>query len=280
MTTVHIAEPTGCLNGCHTGSGDTRQPTMPAGNALLCAACIKRLDSWLKLIPDSYGLLPLVIEHGTVTTNPESAHVKRTDPPAPMRLEVVDLLDTRRGVQYDESGAPMVGDNRRGVFGLILAWSGRLRLERELPRNCDCGHPSKVHHWAPPFASLCRAKCRCTTWSVTTTLAEECSYLAQHLAWISEQDWAGDLYAELQPQNRQLGDAVGDYRPAPIGMCVASVPAPGLNLDVLCGGPLYRDEDGYGVHCKRCGDETDVDTLRRLGLSVGLFHDIDQKEAS
>lgn len=282
VETAHTAVPPNhCLNGCHTGHGADRTPRETEGDALICKRCIKQLDTWLRAIPETYALLPRFIQHGSVETNPESAHVKIPDPPAPMRLEIVDLLDTRRGYQYDDDGMPLVGDTRRGVFGTIVAWSARIHLDRNLPRPCDCGHGALLHKWAVPMVSLCRANCPCTSWVVTTTLVAECSFIAAHLAWVTEQAWVEDLYAELKPLERELGDAVGDYRPASIGMCVAEVAAPGLNqVSVLCGGPLYRDEEGHGVHCPRCGNKTEIDTLQRLGRSVGLFSDTDHQEAS
>lgn len=273
----HIAEPpAGCLNGCHTGHGPERQPREPEPGARICTSCIKRLTGWLRTIPESYHWLPLVLEHGTVTANPESSAVKAPDAPAPMRLEIVDLLDYRRGYQHDAHGVLVAGDNRRGAFGILLAWAGRIRLERDLPRSCDCGHTGMLHCWAPPLASLCRANCGCTGWQVKATVAGECAFITQHLAWVTEQEWTAELYAELKPLARQLSDAVGEFRPAAVGMCVALVPPPAsseLDTEVLCGGALYRDSDGMGVHCASCGDKTRLETLRRLGREVGLLSD-------
>jgi hypothetical protein len=283
VETGHVAVPPNhCLNGCHTGHGADRTPRETEGAALICKRCIKQLDGWLRTIPETYALLPRFIQHGSVETNPESAHVKLPDPPAPMRLEIVDLLDTRRGTQFDDDGLPMAGvDNRRGVFGTMVAWAGRIHLERNLPRPCDCGHDVLLHRWAVPMVSLCRANCACANWVVTATLAGECAFITGHLAWVTEQDWVEDLYTELKPLVRELGDAVGDYRPAAIGMCLAEVPAPGLTaVNVLCGGPLYRDEEGHGVHCARCGDKTGIDTLQRLGRVIGILSDTDHQEAS
>lgn len=271
---IHVASPpSACLNGCHDGHGADRVATETEGASKLCRRCIKHLNGWLRVIPDSYALLPLVVTHGSVETNPESAHIAALEAAAPLRLEIRDLLDHRHVLQYDDSGQPLYGDNRRGVFGVVLGWAGRIRIERHLPRSCDCGHDAPLHRWSPPFASLCRANCECVLWSVRANVAGECAFIGQHLAYVTEQDWVADLYAELKPLSRQLSDAVGDYRPAAIGMCLAMVPARGLLTDVICGGPLYRDEDEHGVRCARCGDATDLDTLQRLGISIGILSD-------
>lgn len=274
--------PQTCVNGCHTGHGPTRQPVTTEGRALICDKCIDRLDTWLREIPDAYTRLGHVIEHGTVPTGPGTTRTKRPDPPAPMRLEIVDLLDTRRGLQYDAANRPLLSDNRRGVFGIILAWSSRLRQERRLRRLCsNCGH---VHRHDDRGHPEDRCACGCTTWQITITLGQECALLGKHLAWISEQEWVGELYAELRQLARQLTDAVGDYRdqpsPRPVGWCVALVPKPGLGLEgrFICGGPVYLDDDRRGAYCRDCGDHHTADQLRKLGRAVGIITEEDEDE--
>lgn len=264
----HVAEPPSeCVNGCHTGHGDSRRATETEGDAQLCHRCIKRLDTWLRIIPDAFRWLLWVKDHGSVAGNPESAHTKRPDAPAPMRLEIIDLLDNR---------------DQRGVLGIAHGWAQLIRDERRAYPDCSaCRHPRSKHVPAI-FGTPCGGdkNCACAGYTQSAaTVAGECAFIGQHLAWVTEQDWVGDLYAELRPLARELGDAVGDYRPAAIGMCLAEVDAPGLLTKVLCGGALYRDQTGHGVHCVQCGDRTDVDTLRRLGLKIGILSD-DHQEAS
>ncbi len=55
---------------------------------------------------------------------------------------------------------------------------------------------------------------------------------------------------------------------------------PRLSTEVLCGGSLYRNKTGYGVHCAACGDRTDPRRLREIGRTVGLLGDDDGQEAS
>ncbi|MFC0626162.1 hypothetical protein [Kribbella deserti] len=256
---VHTAvPPTDCLNGCTRPTEHGREPIQVEPPALICPACRKRLNTWLQQIPDTYTLLPLVVEHGTVTSNPETAHTKRPDPPAPMRLEVIDMLERRPG---------------RGVLGLIHGWAQLVRDERHLTVPCRCRHDPETHHdTTQPACTV--AHCDCTEYrSVAATVTSECALLTQHAGWITTQPWVSDLYTELKPLVRHLQDAVGDYRPAPLGMCVRLVARPGVPVDVLCGGTLYRDQTGHGVHCTSCGDRQDVDMLRRLGLKVGIIHE-------
>jgi hypothetical protein len=115
---VYVPDQLPCGNGCHTGHGPTRTPVLCEGAARICVKCVERLDTWLRQIPDTYILLPYVVEHGTVSTNPEMATTKRPDAPAPLRLEVLDLLDRRL---------------HRGVLGLVKSWADLVRSLRRLP---------------------------------------------------------------------------------------------------------------------------------------------------
>jgi len=90
-----------CLNRCTrlTDSGDRiRVQTEPPSQ--MCNRCEDKLRQWLQDIPDKYALLPLFVEHGTAEPDPDYRRAKRTDAPAPMRLEVVDLLDQRLGRKW------------------------------------------------------------------------------------------------------------------------------------------------------------------------------------
>lgn len=104
--------PSECLNGCENPRSAPHS-TDPA--QLLCASCRKRLDKWLRAIPDVFALLPAVVMHGTVPSDPGTKHTRRPDPPAPMRLEVIDLLDRRPGY---------------GALGILHSWAELVRDER------------------------------------------------------------------------------------------------------------------------------------------------------
>jgi hypothetical protein len=262
--------PQTCLNGCHVGTGPARAAVACEPGKLLCSgkrSCTERLGSWLQSIVSNYALLPTVVEHGTVAGNPESAHTKRPDPPAPMRLDVVDLLDTR---------------DQRGVLGVLHSWARIVREDRRLHEPCaTCTHQPGTH-WTTPKKPHCTAiGCTCPRYLLPqATVAGEAAFLASHLAWITGQDWGCELYAELRPLARQLSDAVGEFRPRPVGRCMALVPVAVGNIndaatiDVLCDGPLMMDQSGYGVACSRCSNRIEANEgLRQLGLKVGLIID-------
>lgn len=67
------------------------------GVDVLCLACIEDLNAWLRQIPDLYDELHAVRLPGSVRmVGPQTGRRSASHPPAPTRLEVVDLLD--RGV--------------------------------------------------------------------------------------------------------------------------------------------------------------------------------------
>lgn len=275
----HVAvPPSECLNGCQEGTGDARGPVLCQPKQRLCKPCVERLSKWLKAIPDTYALLDEVRDHGTVPSDPGTKQTKRPDAPAPMRLEVDDLLDDRRGYQHDDDGTPLLSDNRRGILGVVHSWAELVRDQRRLPRRCTCGHMALGHQ--PTGAVRCTAK-KCTCHGYTPhppSVTEECHLLAANLPWATGQDFAGELYEEIRQLNRTLTDTIGDYRARPVGRCAAlkdleigDVNDP-ATVQVLCGGALVLDEDKTGVKCLRCGETIQADKgLRELGLIVGAM---------
>ncbi|MFC5268443.1 hypothetical protein ACFPJ1_40595 [Kribbella qitaiheensis] len=265
---AHVAvPPSECLNGCQQGTGDARGPVLCQPGQYLCSddtdkrrSCLTKLDGWLRDLPTLFGLLLWVKGHGTVPGNPENARTKQPDAPAPMRLEVVDLLDQRPGF---------------GALALLHGWAELVREQRNQPRHCTCGHLALGHQ--PNSVVACTAKtCRCHAYQpIAPTVAAECKMILANLAYCTEQAWAGDLYTELKDLNRQLADTVGDYRARPVGKCAKLTDKPGVPVQVLCGGALVMDREGHGVTCLTCGTHHRADEgLRELGLIVGsLFRD-------
>lgn len=219
-----------CVNGCtHRSDGDTiRVQTDPP--SLICRRCEDNLTDWLDRIPDTYALLPIFISHGTAERNPDTKMTKAAEAPAPMRLDVVDLLDERRGRRWLGTYPT---EDRRGTLGTLESWARLVREERHIDTP------------ASPPTVLTEARC-----------------LVRHLLWICEQQWVDELYADIKTLNRALRDTIGDYRPRPVGRCQVD------QGEGDCGGPLMPATFG-GVRCARCGATWDIDALRRLGMVIG-----------
>lgn len=219
------------LTYCATGCKRNNHPTQITPPLTICQRCEDQIRDWLRKIPELYALLPRFIEHGTTDRNPESKTTKAANAGAPMRLEIVDLLDTRLGRKW--LGTATV-DGRRGVLGTVVALANEIRDGRNLKT------PEPV--------------------SVTTA----CDLIGNHMLWLTEQDWAADAHAELKALHRELSDAIGDYRPRPVGRCHV-IPEDSENP---CGGPLMANPYG-GVKCPRCDNTWDAGKLRVLGLALG-----------
>lgn len=159
-----------------------REPKGAVDGTLVCPGHARWLHSTLVDIVDSYALLPHFYEPGTAIDDGQQVRGKRIDPPAPVRLDVVALLDRRTVARYPGDIIP--------VLAVLESWARMVREERQIQ--------------AP--------KARAT---VTT----EASLLANHLPWISEQPWVDDLAKEIRDVKSALHSAIGDHAPRPVGSC-------------------------------------------------------------
>lgn len=224
-----MKELTYCANACTTRHGDDWHPVTTEPPSRLCGRCEERLHQWLRQIPDKYALLPTFIEHGATEKNPESKATKSATAPAPMRLDIIDLLDTRLGRRWN--GTEPAHD-RRGTIGTLRVHVERLIEERPLTQTWD-----------------------------DTSVSEACALLDRHRLWLAEQTWVDLLYEDLRIIHRELSDAVGEYRRPPVGRCHLTD-----DEDTPCGGPLFANDYG-GVRCARCAATWEADKLRLLGLA-------------
>lgn len=199
-----MTEIVACLNGCTRRHVDgSRYPVRVAPPILVCHRCTDRLELCLREIPDYYARLPRLLTHGSIDDD-AARYGKRADAPAPMRLDVVDLLDTRRGRRRDGQAAA----DRHGVIGLLAPWADLVGEQRRVQA---------------PAGGV----------GVTSR------FLLRHLEWISQQPWVDELTRELRTLHRQLGDAVGIHPPTPVGHCTAT-DADGNQ----CDGPLWPTRVG------------------------------------
>lgn len=115
-------------------------------NDALCLACIEDLSAWLRSIPDLYQELGSVRLPGSVSVcGPRSGPLSRTSSAAPVRLEVLDLLDRgetlRRLWEWTDDRhldvRQMCDGFRHHLLGIVTEpWSGDFwRAMRSLCRD-------------------------------------------------------------------------------------------------------------------------------------------------
>ena len=180
-------------------------------------------------IPDLYALVEAV--HATVMPRraPSGKTGKRADPPSPVNLALVDLLDTRTKTPakadvdnparvHDDSVIPWLrgDDDRLGVLPMLADW---VRLaDGEM---WDAGY----EHDAP---------------AETPTIVTETGWLSRHLDWLVEQQWVTELDDDVhrlwRALSREVGENQAEYRPR-----------------CRCGARM-RDEGAYFT-CGECGQQ-------------------------
>jgi hypothetical protein len=220
-----------CIRGCTRTNSDGNREPVHASTGNLCRSCLGRLDKWLREIPDRYTEVPTYLEPTTdLDKNPESKTTKRTTAPVPVRLDALDLLDTRR-IRRWQGLVPT--EDRRGTLGTLLAIANELRSMRGI-----------------------RPALNGVVWG-------EAEYIRLGIDRLACSDGIADTYEEVRILHRQLGDAIGDYPPKPIADCTIDTE------EGPCGGPILPNVAG-GVYCPRCGTRWDINALRLLGLTLSV----------
>jgi hypothetical protein len=148
----------------------------------ICANHYEKLGSALEDILELYALLFYFYEPGTATDDGRQVHGTRIDPAAPVRLDVVALMDPRTKKLHPEDPVP--------VSAIIGSWAQLIREER----NLDIP-------------------------TTTTYLSQEIHLLSRHWAWIVEQPWVDDFANEIRDCQTALKNAIGEHPPRPVGRC-------------------------------------------------------------
>lgn len=159
-----------------------REPKSALNGLLVCPGHRRWLADTLDDILTTYALLPDFYEPGTAIDDGHQVKGKRVDPPAPVRLDVIALLDRRTLARNPGDLVP--------VLAILEAWAQFVRDERSL--------------------KLDRPK---------ATVSSETSLLIAHLDWITAQVWVPDMAAELRDAKSALHSAIGEHAPRPVGTC-------------------------------------------------------------
>ena len=203
-----------------------REPKSAADGLLVCRHHRRWMGETIDDIVITYALLPDFYEPGTAVDDGHQVKGKRVDPPAPVRLDVVALLDRRTVSRQAGDLVP--------VLAILESWASMVREERQL--------------------QPCRRQ---------ATVTSEAGTLSAHLDWISAQPWIDELARELREIKAALHSAIGDHAPRPVGRCPVVHPDADGSCD---GALYQDRYGGMSVTCRKCGETWGETELRRLGL--------------
>lgn len=203
-----------------------REPKSAADGLLVCRHHRRWMGETIDDIVITYALLPDFYEPGTAIDDGHQVKGKRVDPPAPVRLDVVALLDRRTIAHNPGDLVP--------VLAILESWARLIREERQL-------QPCKRQ----------------------ATVTSEAGTILAHLDWISAQPWIDELARELREVKAALHSAIGDHAPRPVGRCPVVHPDAEGACD---GALYQDRYGGMSVTCRRCGEVWGEAELRRLGL--------------
>ncbi len=159
-----------------------RDPKAAANGTLVCPGHTRWLTESIDDIVITYALLPHFYEPGTAVDDGQQVRGKRVDPPAPVRLDVVALLDKRTIARHPGDIVP--------ALAILEGWARLIREQRQL--------------------QPCQRQ---------ATVTSEASTLLSHIDWIICQPWVDDLAREIREVKSALHSAIGDHAPRPVGTC-------------------------------------------------------------
>jgi hypothetical protein len=156
---------------------------------------VDSLHESLTHLPDVYALLALFRLPGSRPVDPEKIQGTQSPARPPLALDVLDLEDERtkhdsdpQRLDYDLDRR--AGARRQGIRPTLAAWvclaDGEL-WDNNIPHVSPCANP-------PVFGA--------------------CSFLLEHLEWITAQKWAADIAADVGAMLADAKRIVGDEKPA------------------------------------------------------------------
>ena len=192
-----------------------------AEGSLLCQRCERRIEDWLREIPELYATLDV-----TERRQAEDAGVgkgkshKAPGSPALARLDIVALQDPR-------TTAGLPGD----------PWDGSIYI------------PGELATWAQLLAEENNITSR------TSTLTEACGLLLRWTDRVFASPWVDELYDALRDVMLLLRQAHGATGRKPVGKCINVYQRDGETI--ACDAMLYAPAEGVQIRCRRCGTRYD-----------------------
>lgn len=223
MSLFHRPERT-IMNGCCTTCPRTLTPA--EADRYACTACVYRMRAWLTELPAELDTLTGLLEPAGGRTQ-GSIHGGRAHSPAPLRLDVLDLIGPGGYVDPDPGGDQ---EGSPPVWAVLTAWA----------RYIASQYPVR---WTDQYGTARIGPCGDVV-AVSrhgTTAAAWCSWLAGYLGFAAGESWVRQLYAELQ----ELMIRVRDITQSQIRTRIMRAPCP------LCGGYALVARDGeWYIECQ------------------------------
>jgi len=207
-----------------------REPKSAVDGTHVCIGHRRWLKEAIDDIVVTYALLPNFYEPGTAVDDGHQVKGKRVDPPAPVRLDVVALLDRRTIARHPGDIVP--------VLAILEGWARLVREERQLRP-----HQRRA------------------------TVTSEAGLLLGHLEWIITQPFVDEFAKEIREVKSALQSAIGDHAPRSVGRCPVVHADSDTECGGRLYQDRYG---GMSVTCCKCGETWGEMELMRLGLMLAI----------
>lgn len=233
-----------------------------------CQACVYRMRTWLAELPTELDTLTGLLEPAGGRTQ-GSIHGGRAHSPAPLRLDVLNLIGPGGYIDPDPGGDQ---DGTPPARAVLAAWAQYIATQYPTRRTDEKTGTVRVGPSDDMQAVSRRG----------TTAAAWCSWLTGYLGFAAGEGWVRQLYAELQ----ELMLRVRDITQSQIRTRIMRAPCP------LCGAYALTAKDGeWYIECQviTCPevldrdyytDEYEPQTLARLAREALEEHAAKQPAAA
>ena len=236
-----------------------------------CSICRDKLDEHLADIPRRHAQLPDMLMPTVGGIDGEGgSRGKRAAPPAPLRIDVLNLLGPSNPSLNASSAV------REGALPTLEVLAIK---EHEIRRARELAPPDPLATYAPWFGrQLAWVRSNAVTrplaaaylrWLIAAlfrvpelrgqTVRECVAFLRLQLDWVCAQDMVEGFALEVRDAHNRLKDVFGEHRPKPIGTCPTGVtvdgrqPEDGEEAVRVCGTKLWASTNHNRVRCDGCG---------------------------
>lgn len=128
-----------CINGCTDKPADDDHKLVPrlATRGRLCSGCARKLTGWLKDIPVDFALLEMLKAPSGSQRMDGTSRTKQAEAPAPVRLDVVALIDDGRAGAARDPGDELWYElpDIPSPLNVVHTWAEQLRNDLDPSRE-------------------------------------------------------------------------------------------------------------------------------------------------